>query len=55
MEKSEGRYSLQQLAEMSLPQLAALEHYRKELTFAEALKIIQARKEARGQTSGKLH
>lgn len=51
MEKSEGRYSLQQLSEMSLPQLAALEHCRKELSFAEAIKLIQSRKAKRGQTS----
>jgi hypothetical protein len=50
MEKSEGRYSLQQLSEMSLPQLAALEHYRKELSFAEAIKLIQSRKANRGKT-----
>jgi hypothetical protein len=51
LEKTEYRYTVLQLSEMSLVQLAALEHYRKELTFSDAMKIIRERQASRAKTS----
>lgn len=47
--KTEGKFSNDDLSRMSLPQLIAAEHRRKELTLKEALEIIRLRKEKQKQ------
>lgn len=46
---TENRYTLDQISEMSLLQLKAKEFRREELSFKQALKIIQERKERQNE------
>jgi hypothetical protein len=49
LEKSEGRYTAEDISKLPLPQLAALSTYRNELTLAEAIQQVKERKH--GKTS----
>lgn len=50
MEKTEGKYSLKELSEMSLVQMAALNVFRYEMTLAEAIAKVNQRNQNHGKT-----
>ncbi len=48
IESTEGKWTAKDISEMSIPQYLSLEHERRELSFADAKRIIAERKKKSG-------